>query len=228
MLALIPARSGSKGVPRKNMRMIAGQPLIAYTVQAAARAVRVDRIYLSSDDGDILSFGRNSGVEGICRPEEYASDSATAMDVVRHFLSVLPDEISKTDPYILYLQPTSPLRTAEHIDRALAAMETKKAHALISVTELAKSPYKAFQIDFNGNLQALFDERLSNARRQDLPKTYMPNGAIYVFRLSDFLARDGFPSNGSLPFVMLEEESVDIDTEDDLRSLERYLGEEHG
>jgi CMP-N-acetylneuraminic acid synthetase len=208
--------------------MIAGQPLIAYTIQAAARAVRVDRIYLSSDDEAILSFGRNSGVEAICRPEEYASDSATAMDVVRHFLSVLPDEISRTDPYILYLQPTSPLRTAEHIDQALAEMETKKAHALISVIELAKSPFKSFQIDTHGNLQSLFDERLSNVRRQDLPKAYIPNGAIYVFRLSEFLVRDGFPSNGSLPFVMSDEESVDIDTEDDIRVLERYLGERHG
>lgn len=228
VIALVPARGGSKGVSRKNLREIAGRAVVEFTLQAAIGAERVDNVYLSSDDEDILAIGRALGVELIRRPAKYASDTASAVEVVHHFIDELPTDLASRDPYIVYLQPTSPLRSAQHIDSALSEMEKRHVHTLVSVVELVKSPFKSFLIDSRGRLQSLFDEKMSNSRRQDLPRAYVPNGAIYIYRLSDFLAREGFPSNGSLPFVMTEEESVDIDTEEDIRYLEQYLGETRG
>lgn len=228
VLALIPARGGSKGVPRKNMRMISGKPLVEYTLQAAFDSNCITAIYVSSDDDEILMHGQAFGAIAVRRPAEYATDAASASDVLKHFLDVLPTELIQQDPYLLYLQPTSPLRTGLHIDAALKMIADRGVHTLLSVVELAKSPFKAFTLDPGGNLQSLFDERLSNASRQELPKTYMPNGAIYVFRVSDFRHRGGFPSNGSIPYLMSDAASLDIDTEQDILQLERILKERNG
>lgn len=228
VIALIPAREGSKGVVRKNMRTIAGTPLIAFTIQAALNSRFVDQVYLSSDSDEILAFGKNSGVRLIHRPSEFASDTASAIDVVKHFLGEIPSQLVEENPYILYLQPTSPLRSAKHIDMAMQQMMDQSAHTLVSVVEMAKSPYKSFLIDIDGRLQSIFDEKMSNACRQELPKAYIPNGAIYVFRVSDFLERNGFPSNGGIPFVMSEADSLDIDTEEDIEYLVRVLRERNG
>jgi CMP-N-acetylneuraminic acid synthetase len=221
VIALVPARGGSKGIPRKNLKEICGRPMVEYTLRAALEADCVDSVVLSSDDSDILAVGESLGVISLRRPSEHATDTASANDVVRHFI----DECCHggDDPYIVYLQPTSPLRSSRHIDEALAEMEKRGIHMLVSVVEVVKSPYKMFSVDGNGVLKSLFDERLSNARRQDLPRTYIPNGAIYVFRKSDFVGRGGFPSNGSMPYVMSESDSVDIDSEEDVRVVEHYL-----
>jgi CMP-N,N'-diacetyllegionaminic acid synthase len=228
VIALIPARGGSKGVPRKNLRIIAGMPLIEFTVNAALNSRYIDYTYLSSDDDEILLKGESMGVLSVRRPAEFASDTASADIVVNHLFEVLPKQVIKQDPYIVYLQPTSPMRSAWHIDLALEQMEAQHAHTLISVSEMTKSPFKSFSIDASSRLQSIFDEKMSNARRQDLPKAYMPNGAMYIFRISDFLGKGGFPSNGSVPFVMSEVDSIDIDTEEDIRYLEYILREKNG
>lgn len=228
VLALIPARGGSKGVKRKNLRVISGKPLIEYSVSAAKLSDLIDRVYVSSEDEEILEAAQRLGVETIRRPMEFASDTASANSVVLHFIGTLSTELREQDPYILYLQPTSPLRTNIHIESALKKMAGMNMHTLVSVCELKVSPYKSFRIDDEGFLQSLFDEELSNARRQDLPLTYVPNGAIYVFRISDFIKRGGFPSNGSMPFIMSEDESIDVDTEGDILRLERILEKNNG
>ena len=228
VLALIPARGGSKGVRRKNLRMVGGKPLLDYTVSAARRSALIDRAFVSSENPEILELAVRLRAEPVERPVDFATDEASAVDVVRHFIDWLPEALRGQDPCIVYLQPTSPLRTSEHIDAALRRMVELNKSTLLSVTELAISPYKSFSIDQNGQLQSLFDEKLSNYRRQDLPVTYKPNGAIYVFRISDFLERGGFPSNGSVPFVMSESESVDVDTEEDLILVEKILEQLHG
>lgn len=215
-------------MPRKNMRMIAGKPLIEFTVQAALNSHYIDYVYLSSDDDEILLCGSAMGAQPIRRPAEFASDTASANDVVMNFFKEIPEELVEQDPYIVYMQPTSPLRSTRHIDLALEKMEAQHAHTLVSVVEMAKSPFKSFSTDTNERLQSIFDEKMSNARRQDLPKAYIPNGAIYIFRMSDFLARTGFPTNGSISFVMSEADSIDIDTEEDIRHLEHILKEQNG
>ena len=228
VLALIPARGGSKGVRRKNLRRVGGKPLLAHTVSAACGSALVERTFVSSEDAEILELAASLGAEPVRRPSDFATDEASAVDVVLHFIDWLPEELRRQNPCIVYLQPTSPLRTSEHIDAALRRMAELNASTLLSVTALSASPYKSFKIDGNGRLESLFDEKLSNCRRQDLPTTYIPNGAIYAFCLSDFLDRGGFPSNGSVPFVMSEQESVDIDTEEDFALVEKLLEQLHG
>lgn len=224
VICLIPARGGSKGVPRKNMRVIAGKPLIDFSILAAQHSNYIDGVYVSSDDEAILRHAQTLGAIAIVRPDEFASDTASAIEVVNHFIGMLPNALLQEDTYIVYLQPTSPFRTTRHIDDALEQMLAANAQSLVSVSEMEKSPFKMFTLDAKGCLQSLFDEKLSNARRQDLPAVFAPNGAIYVFRVSEFKARSGFPSNGSLPFIMNQEDSLDIDTEDDIRRAEMILG----
>lgn len=228
VLALIPARGGSKGIPRKNLTPIGGRPLVAWTLKAALGSQCIDQVWLSSDDVEILEVGRALGAHTLLRPYAFANDTASAMVVVEHFLGSLPDEVAKLDPFIVYLQPTSPLRTAAHLDTAFAQMEAQGAHTLISVVAVETSPFKTFKVGRDGRLQSLFDEQLSNARRQDLPKTFIPNGAIYIFQRSEFLAHQGFPSNGSLPFIMTAEDSIDLDSPDDLNRLTHILENSRG
>lgn len=211
-------------MPRKNMRVIAGKPLIDFSILAAQHSNYIDGVYVSSDEDAILRHAQTLGAIAIVRPDEFASDTASAIEVVNHFIGMLPNALLQKDPYIVYLQPTSPFRTARHIDNALEQMQAEKGHSLVSVSEVQKSPFKMFTVDAKGCLQSLFDEKLSNARRQDLPAVFAPNGAIYVFRVSEFKTRGGFPSNGSIPFVMNDEDSLDIDTEDDIRRAEMILG----
>jgi CMP-N,N'-diacetyllegionaminic acid synthase len=224
VIALIPARGGSKGFPRKNIAMLAGKPLIAHTIEAAQGSHLVDEAWVSSDDEEILSIASAYGVRTLIRPHELADDKASAVGVVEHFIAALPDELRSRDPLIVYLQPTSPLRNASHIDSALLAMVAAGTNCTVSVVEAEASPFKAFQLDSDGRLKSLFDEHMSNERRQDLPRCYFPNGAIYAFNITSFRSRRGFPSNGSLPFIMSAEDSIDIDNADDFTRAHTALG----
>jgi CMP-N-acetylneuraminic acid synthetase len=219
-VALIPARGGSKGVKRKNLRVLAGKPLLQHTVDAARGCGQIDDIYLSSEDAEILAAGEKMGCSPVPRPPALAQDESSPNDVVFDFFAQVP---LADDDVILYLQPTSPLRTAAHLDDALVAMAAAGTPGLVAVTELEKSPYKAFGVDARGKLESLFGERYSNYGRQQLPRTYMPNGAIYIFTKKLFVERGGFPSNGSLPYIMSNADSVDIDTESDLELAGRMM-----
>lgn len=223
VLGLIPARGGSKGVPGKNLVLLRGKPLLDYTLEAALDTRGINQIWVSSDDSKILAAAVARGVHALMRPSELATDTATAMQVVDHWISTLDKSLKAVDPVVIYLQPTSPLRTAAHIEEALELLARTGANSLLSVMEMEKSPYKAFTVDGAGRLSALFDERLSNQRRQDLPKAFLPNGAIYIFTISAYLERGGFPSNGSIPYVMSQRDSIDIDTFTDLEVATRYL-----
>jgi CMP-N,N'-diacetyllegionaminic acid synthase len=228
VIALIPARGGSKGLPRKNLAMLAGKPLIAHTIDAARGSALVDETWVSSDDDEILDVSAKRGARTLVRPSALANDCASAIGVVQHFILSLPEELRQSDALILYLQPTSPLRNATHIDAALTAMSSAGAETMLSVVEADKPPQKAFRLDDEGRLISLFDEQLSNSRRQDLPRCYFPNGAIYAFPISAFESRRGFPSNGSIPFIMSADHSIDIDTADDLLHVRNVLGRYHG
>ena len=223
ILALIPARGGSKGLLGKNMRKVQGVPLVGYSLRAALNSKLVNEVYLSSDDEVTLGYGKDAGAIPLYRPAEFSSDTASASTVVEHFFDNLPKRLLEKNPYIVYLQPTSPLRTAEHIDDALAEMMEQGFNKLVSVTLMVKSPFKSFLVDQDGCLKALFDEEMTNRRRQDLPAVYAANGAIYVFLYSDFKENNAFPSNGSLPYIMNEKDSLDIDTKEDLLALERIM-----
>lgn len=226
VVALIPARAGSKGVLDKNMRLLNGIPLIGHTIEAARAASYIDDVFVSSDGDDILRYSGSMGVVSIKRPDEYSSDEASAVDVVKHFMMCkeYTSRYIKEDPVIVYLQPTSPLRSQKHIDEVLDAVNSRgDNYRSISVKKSPTSPFKMFLIDSEGTLSSVLNESMTNYRRQDLPDAFIPNGAIYTFTQSDFEAHGGFPSNGSLPFVMSEIESIDIDTLSDFELAERVL-----
>lgn len=220
VIALIPARGGSKGIFRKNLCVVRGRPLVAHSLQAAFDSTIIDQVFLSSDDDEILSVGRALGALLHRRLPEAASDTATASDVVNDFLTGLSSELVEANPYMVFLQPTSPLRTGSDIDTAFAVLESNRATMCIGVQEVTKTPFKSFTLDASGRMQSLFDEHLTNANRQDLPKVYHPNGAIYIFPLAEFIRRGGFPSNGAVPYVMSECNSIDVDSERDLIEIE--------
>ncbi len=222
VLALIPARGGSKGVARKNIRLVLGKPLVSHTVDAAINSKIIDQVFLSSDDKEIQNFGESMGVNIHYRSDGAALDTSTAIDVVNDFIRFLPDEEIQADPFIVYLQPTSPLRKASHIDEAFSKLLSSVGNSCISVYELRNSPFKSFVLDeANGCLETLFDESLTNSNRQSLRKAYYPNGAIYIFLLSDFIKTGKFPSAGSIPYQMKEYESIDIDVEEDILEVEK-------
>jgi CMP-N-acetylneuraminic acid synthetase len=217
VIALIPARGGSKGIIRKNLTPFHGAPLINCTINAALNSVVIDEVWVSSEDSEILDVSSSLGANILRRPDVLATDQATAVEVVNHFIQTLPVSTLRLDPMIVYLQPTSPLRNGVHIYDALKQMHFAGFSGVVSVVKAELSPYKAFKLDSSGMLESIFEEHLSNIGRQNLPDCYYPNGAIYGFRINSFIARGGFPTNGSFPFIMSTEDSVDIDDMQDLR-----------
>jgi CMP-N-acetylneuraminic acid synthetase len=226
VIALIPARAGSKGIPRKNLALVGGVPLLERAIRGACASRWIDETWVSSDDEAMLGLAAGLGARALRRPAELAGDDAGATGVVAQFLAQALHG-RRGDALIVYLQPTSPLRTEHHIDAAIDAMLAQGARAVVAVTRCDPSPYKMFRLDEGGRLLSLFDERLSNAGRQSLPAAYVPNGAIYAFSAALFEARGGFPSNGSVPYEMDAFDGIDIDEPEDLRSAERILEGRH-
>ena len=216
VFAVIPARGGSKRVPGKNLRPLGGRPLIDFTIDAAHRSEVVDRFVVSSEDTRILDHARARGAETIERPPALATDEAASVDVVIHAL----DRCDEDAHWVLLLQPTSPLRTAEDIDRCVATAYSGGASAAIAVTEPERSPYLSFTLDEAGYLKALFPVDYSHARSQDLPTCYAVNGSVYVATVEWLRAKRTFIHDRALAYVMPRGRSVDIDTEEDFASAE--------
>lgn len=225
IIALIPARGGSKGVKGKNLRKLGSKPLIAYTIEAAKGSKKIDEVYVSSDNNTILDTAEEWGAIRITRSAQAASDHATASMVVREFLDSIgiAEKPELQQAMLVYLQPTSPLRHSGHIDEAFDEMDQHGVERCLSVTPSLQSPYKAFTLDPSGLLSPLFSDEKTNSNRQMLAPTFHPNGAIYIFPVKDFLIADSFPSTGSLPFVMSAQDSIDIDTESDFLKAEKYV-----
>jgi len=215
VLALVPARGGSKGLPGKNTRQLQGKPLIAWTIEAARAARLVSHVVVSTDDESIRDVARQHGADvPFMRPSQLATDTATTIEVVLHALSVLP-----TFDWVVLLQPTSPLRSAEDIDAALSLCIERDAPACVSVCEAGDSPYWMFDKTAEDRLKPFMEGALP-LRRQALPPLYSLNGAVYVARPEWLTARHGFLSEQTLAYVMPPERSVDIDTLFDFRLAE--------
>tara|TARA_B100000989_G_C19498634_1_gene453233 strand:+ start:81 stop:776 length:696 start_codon:yes stop_codon:yes gene_type:complete len=223
IIAVIPARGGSKGITLKNMKIINNKPLIYFTINAALKSKFIDMIYATSDNSKILAYCDKFNLNCIKRPKSLSRDKTTAIEVLKHTIKFIDKNIVKKNPYIIYLQPTSPLRTQKHIDKLIMSIKNKREKKAISVVETNEIPYKFFKINNKNKLESIFDQKYSNYNRQFLPKTYKPNGAIYFFRLSNFLKQNGFPSNGSHPFIMSKKDSIDIDNNEDLALARNYL-----
>jgi len=225
VLGIIPARGGSKGVPGKNVRLLAGKPLIAHSVEAARHAKVISRVVVSSDSEDIMEVGRRYGAETpLRRAPELAADTTPMHDVVRHALETLRAADGYHPDWIVLLQPTSPFRRASHIDDAFELLQGTAADSLTSVCLVEHSPYWMRTVTSEGYLQPIL-EAPSYTRRQDLPPVYRLNGALYV--TTPALIADGSILGRSvLPYVMTQTDSIDIDTELDF-ALAEVLADRH-
>ncbi len=215
VLAIIPARGGSKGVPRKNIREAGGKPLIAWTIEEAKKSKYIDRLILSSDDAEIIQVAQSWGCEApFVRPAELAQDDTPGIDPVLHAMEILPEyEI------VVLLQTTSPLRSVADIDACIEQCMTNQANACVSLTQAEQSPYWMYTVGTGGEMQPLIPTSQVFARRQDLPQAYILNGAVYVARRDWLRQSKTFLTGETLGFVMPPERSLDIDTELDLQIL---------
>ncbi|MFK8066926.1 MAG: acylneuraminate cytidylyltransferase family protein [Gammaproteobacteria bacterium] len=220
VLAIIPARGGSKGIPKKNILPIGGKPLIVWTIEEANKSKYLDRIILSSDCNEIIDIAKNNGCEvPFVRPASLSSDTANSIDVVEHAISSLEQKYD----YIVLLQPTSIFRISEDIDAALEACDQKGTSSCISVTECEKPPEWIYFIEDKKLLPLVKkNEQLCN-RRQDAQTTYHLNGAVYVVETDQFKKQRSFLNEDSHPYIMPKERSLDIDSFDDVLLAEAYL-----
>ena len=219
VLALLTARGGSKGLPGKNLKSVAGKPLIAWTIEAAKAADSVTRVVLSTDDEDIAVAARQLDCEvPFLRPAELASDTATSLDVVRHALEMLP-----AYDYVLLLQPTSPLRSSADIDAAVATLMASKARTCVSLCPVEESPYLMYSIDTQGGIRPLLGAAEKPSRRQDLASAYILNGAIYIAECGHIMQGGGLCEPGSAAYLMPRDRSIDIDTAEDLERFRRLV-----
>jgi CMP-N-acetylneuraminic acid synthetase len=224
IIALIPARGGSKGIPRKNLAPVAGKPLIAWTIEAALGSGKLSRVLVSTDDAEIAEVARQHGAEvPFLRPPELARDESDALGVALHALTWIEEQTSERPDYLLLLQPTSPLRTTADIDGAIMLACARDADAVLSVCEAVPHPLLARRLDESGVLTDFIPIPKAFARRQDFPPAYVLNGAIYLNRCTSLRGACTFQPAGALALHMPVERSLDIDSPFDLRLAELLL-----
>lgn len=225
VLAIIPARGGSKGIPHKNIINLCGKPLIAYTIEAANQSTYIDTVIVSTDDVDIQRISEQYGaLVPFLREAKIASDEATTISVVVDAVKRLEVNGEKFDVVIL-LQPTSPLRTTEEIDVAIDIFFQNNMQGIVSVNVAEVSPFLLRTIE-GSQLQRIISKS-STIRRQDMPTYYEVNGAIYINAISDIRESLSFNDN-PIPYIMSCEHSIDIDTWDDLEKAKYYLSNKRG
>ena len=223
-LAFIPARGGSKRLPNKNLLNLAGKPLVAWTIEAAKKSQYVNDIILSSDDDRILEIGRDYGITALKRPDYLATDEAKTVDVVMYHLN----QIFFQPDFIILLQPTSPLRTSLHIDKAIEFLQSKKADAIISVCEVDYPVEWCNILPEDGSLANFIQKEFLNLRSQDLPKRYKINGALYIIKTEKFLKEKTFFLQENIhAYIMDKFSSIDIDDEFDFRFSEFLITNAH-
>lgn len=215
-LAIIPARGGSKRLPRKNVLDLAGKPLIAWSIEAGLKSKYIDKVIVTSDDDEILGIANEFGSDTIKRPDELASDTATSFDAIKHTIN----NIDRYD-YIVLLQPTSPLRTADQIEEAIELLESKSADAVISVCEMDHSPLWSNTLPNDNSMQGFLRDEILNKRSQDLEPYYRLNGAIYICDTNRLLEEKSFLFKENIfAYKMDRESSVDIDEKIDFQFAE--------
>jgi CMP-N,N'-diacetyllegionaminic acid synthase len=229
ILALIPARGGSKGVPRKNIRPLCGKPAIAHTIEVAnAAADLFHRIVVSTEDAEIASVARQYGAEvPFMRPAELAMDFTPTLPVVQHAIRAVEAQDNIILDWVCLLQPTDPLRIEEDVRGAVAAAETGNCDSVISVVQVfAVHPVKMKRIDVHGRLVSFCMEEREGTRRQDYePPAYMRNGAIYLTRRCVVMESNSLWGEVIHPYVMPPERSLGVDSELDFRMVELLMAE---
>ncbi len=223
VLAIIPARGGSKGIPRKNVKAISGKPMILYTIEAAKECQYIDKVIVSTEDEEIAEVSMRAGaIVPFLRPDELAADDAKIIDVVMHAIEFYERKAERFDIIVL-LQPTSPLRTGEDLQKAMEYFIRKGSKSLVSVSEVRENPILMRKFGEKNEMVRLL-EKDSSVRRQDMEKYYRVNGAIYINSMSELNENTSFNDN-ELGYVLPKEHSIDIDDPEDLVVAEYYLSQ---
>jgi len=228
ILALVPARGGSKSIPRKNIRLFAGHPLISYSIAAALAAETVTRVVVSTDDREIAAIARRYGAETpFLRPEEFSQDSTPDLPVFQHALHWLAENEGYRPEIVVQLRPTSPLRRVWHIDQAVTSLiERPQADAIRTVCVPFQNPFKMWRIAVDGFMQPLVQTEFRepyNLPRQVLPEVYWQTGYVDAARVDTIKTKNSMTGERILPLVIDASEWIDIDTPDDWRRAERLL-----
>jgi CMP-N,N'-diacetyllegionaminic acid synthase len=220
IIAIVPARGGSKGVPRKNVKLLAEKPLISYTIGESLKSKYVTFSIVSTEDQEISNISKKYGANVVKRPEILSRDESPIIDVIFHVLEFLGIQREKQN-IILLLQPTSPLRNSQDIDNAIELFLENECDSVISVCE-NKQPFWTF-VKEDQYLKPIQGGSYLKMRRQDLPKSYIPNGAIFISTVGILQEYRSFYSSKILPYVMPPERSIDIDNELDFFMAEKIL-----
>ncbi len=225
VLGLIPARGGSKGVPRKNIRLLNGKPLLAYTAESALQCKSLTRVILSTEDEEIAAVGKSCGLDvPFKRPIELAQDSTPSLNVVRHALQTLQENGDYFDAICL-LQPTNPLRRAEDIDACVELLIRTKADSVISVLPVPHeyNPKWVFWRDVHGKMSLSTGDAEIVPRRQDLPPAFYRDGTVYVTRSEIVINRQSLYGDNVQGYEISPEFSANIDTEKDWQAIEKRI-----
>jgi CMP-N-acetylneuraminic acid synthetase len=228
VLALIPARGGSKSIPRKNILPFAGFPLLAYSIAAGLAAETVNRLIVSTDDEEIAAIARQFGAETpFLRPAEFSQDHTPDLPVFVHALTWLAEEQNYRPDIILQLRPTSPLRCVWHIDQAVTRLlEHPEADSIRTVCVPFQNPYKMWRIESSGFMRPLLNTHMRepyNMPRQELPDVYWQTGYVDAAWADTITHKNSMTGTHILPLVISPEEWIDIDTPDDWRRAEKLL-----
>ncbi len=219
MIAIIPARGGSKRLPGKNLKLFHGKPLISYTIEAALKSEHINQVIVSTDDIEIAKVAEEYGaVVPFLRPEALSTDNAKSSDVINFMLQYLEKNSSEEISSLIILQPTSPLRTSGEIDGAIQLFNSKKADAVISYCEEQHPIFWHKFLNRNNQFENIFSEK-KNSEGHFEKKSYYPNGAIYIFKRNIILTGDYYTHN-SYAYVMSRNKSIDIDTIEDFEYAE--------
>jgi len=215
IIAIIPARGGSKGIPKKNIKKLAGKPLIYYTISEVKKSKFISKIIVSTDSKQIEKIAKNLGSETIIRPKKLAKDNSSSLDVVQHVIKNLESLHYFDVDIVIVLQPTSPLRTVTDIDSAIKLFLNSKCDSVIGMTEVTHPPEFMYRLT-KKKIKPLIKTKIKSKRRQDMPKTYQINGAIYICNRDLIMKKHTMFGKNIVPYLMPIERSLDIDTMFDL------------
>jgi len=223
MIAIVPARCGSKGLPGKNIKNLHGKPMIAYTIEEALKSSYIDEVIISTDCEEIEKIALKYGAKSLfLRPKELASDTAIAIDNYIYTVDRLNEEFAYNIKSFVVLQPTSPLRKTIDIDGAVQIFNDKNADSVISYTEEHHPIEWHKYITEDGKFENIFEEKLQN--RQEIKPSYYPNGAIFVFK-HEMIKQKRYYTDKSYSYIMPRDRSMDVDTMEDFKYIEFLLGE---
>ena len=222
ILAIIPARCGSKGIRRKNLQKLSGKPLIVHTIIAAKKTKSINKIIVSTDDKEIGKISKNNGAEvPFLRPKQISKDTSSTIEVIKHALKFLQENQSYVPDIIILLQPTSPLRTSQLITKTINTLKKSKATSVITVSKITKHPYASYWLK-NDFLKPFEKNSAKYSRRQEFPDLFFPTGAVYTFWY-DTLKKFNSLHGPKIKPIVVHDEDIDIDNLRDLFFAEMML-----